>query len=391
MSLVKGESSLYLTKEVTRGVYVAPTLDEHGMEPNEDGIDFKYEREPIERNTLTNSIEAVEPRLGKKTVTGAFSLEYKAGAAAGAKPRGHVAFENLLGGVRQKSTTTTTKALGNTTSFLAIEDADISGFKKGDIIVVKKAGAFMARPIASVVTTPGSAGVNMAIPFPSSPGNSVVIEKFTTFFHAGNEVPLSGTWYPGGEIEERISGLDVASASLDGWTADGTPSWTFSLSGLDVNKSVAQPSVAVDFSGDALVPVLQGAEAFLGSEAIDYVEIGLSIENTLVDQPAANRSTGKVGTRKTALGITGSIDPYMSDVNVDRWNNFKAGQATSLFFYAYNPSTTAGEFSQLVAVWMPKIKITNMPMGDQDGILKDNIEFSAFKTNGNDSIFMGYV
>lgn len=390
-TLVKGESSLYITKEVTRGTHVDPTVDADGVEPNEEGIEFRMTREVIERNTLTNSIEAVEPRLGTKNVEGSFSMEFKAGATAGAKPRGSHVYENLLGTVKTVATTTTTKASGNTTSFLAVEDADISKFAKGDIVLVKKAGAFECRPVASVVTTTGAAGLNLAIPLSGAPGASVVIERFTTYYHSSAEVPLSATWFPGGEIKEEISGLDIASASLEGWTANETPSWSFSLRGLDIQKSVAAPSVAVDFSSDAQVPVMQSAIAYLGTEAIDYVELGLSVENTLTDLPAANKSTGKLGTRKTALNITGSINPYTSASNVSRWNNFNNGDNTSLFLYAGNPTGVAGEFNQVIAIWLPKVKITNMPMGDQDGVLTDNIEFSAFKTAGGDSMFLGFI
>lgn len=392
MSLVKGESSLYITEEVTRGTYVAPTLDAHAVEPNEDGFEPpQMERDVIERNTLSNSIESVEPRLGNKNVSCAFSLEYKAGATAGAVPRGGSVYKNLLGAVRTVGTTSTSKSSGNTTTFIAIEDADISKYNKGDIILIKKAGDYMPTPIASVVSTPGSAGLNLPFALPSAPGHSQTIEKLTTYYHSSAEVPLSVTSFDGGEIENRGIGMDVASATLEGWSANETPSWNFSLRGLDVEKSVATPSVPADFSSDALVPVMQNAKAYIGGVAIDYVELGLSIENTLVDQPAANRSSGKVGTRKTALNISGSINPYMEDDNVDRWDNFNDGDTTNLFVWGGNPTGTDGEFNQIVAMWLPKVKITNMPAGDQDGVLTDNIEFSAFKTTGNDSIFMGFI
>jgi hypothetical protein len=390
-SLVKGESSLYVNKEVTRGTYVAPSVDADGMEPDQDGLDFKSDREVIERNTISNSIEQVQPRLGTKNITGSVSIELKAGATAGAKPRGSCMYENLLGAVRSVATTTTTKASGNTTSFLAIDDADIAKFNKGDIVLIKKSGHFMVAPVASVVTTSGSAGLNLDITLDQAPGASVVIDKFTTYYHANNEVPLSATYYPGGKIEEQYMGLDVDTASLDGWEAGKTPKINFSLKGLDGTKDVGTPSVSVDFSSDALVPVILGAKAYLGDVSIDYTQIGLSIESTLVDQPSGARASGKVGTRKTKLSISGSINPYTEDDNVDRYNDFNEGVTKSLFFYAYNPTTTDGEFDQVVAFYLPKVMITNMPMGDQDGIFTDNIEFSAFKQAGGDSIFIGFV
>lgn len=389
-TLVKGQSSLYLTEEVTPGTYVAPSVDSDGIEPNQDGIEFTMSREEIERNTLTDTIESVAPRLGTKNVTGAFALEYKAGATAGAEPRGGKLFKALLGSKRSSSAITT-KSSGNTASFLAVEDADISSLKKGDIVLVKKPGAFECRPIAAVDETPGAAGILLAFDLGSTPPASVVIEAFTTYLHSSDERSLSATWYPGGEIEEQVSGLNVASASLEGWSANGTPSWSFSLQGLDLQKSVGQPSVAVNFGSDAEVPVMQGALAYLGSEPIDYIELGLSVENTISTLPAANKMTGKLGSRKNRLAVTGSINPYMSATDVSRWDSFNNGDTTSLFAYAYNPTGTAGEFNEVIALWLPNIKITNMPAGDQDGVLTDNIEFRAFRNEGGDSLFLGFI
>jgi hypothetical protein len=156
-------------------------------------------------------------------------------------------------------------------------------------------------------------------------------------------------------------------------------------------RTVATPSLSPDFASDSKVPVLQHACAWLGSTEIDYTEMGLSMENTKADLLSACSPSGKIGTRKTAFSVSGSINPYMSDVSVSRWDSFEAGTITSLFTYAFNPTATTGEFNQVVAIWMPNIKITNMPAGDNDGVLMDAIEFKAFRSAGNDTIFLGFI
>jgi len=389
-TLVKGQSSIYLVKEITEGTFVPETLVNQAIEPLQDGLEFKLARESIERSTLTDTIEAVEPRLGVKTVTGTIPLEFKAGSSAGAEPRGQILYESLLGGKRQITSTTTTKASGNTVSFLAIEDADIADFAAGDTILLKQAGDFQLRPIASVVTTIGAAGLNMAIPF-SAMSQAQVIEKVTTYFHNSDAVSFSAAHYIGGEILESVSGLKTISASLDNWAANKTPNISFSVEGLDVTRAPDSPSLSPDFSNDSKVPVLQNACAFIGTTEIDYSELGLSMENTKADLLSACSPSGKIGTRKTAFSVSGSINPYMSAVNVDRWNSFENGTVTSLFVYAYNPTATAGEFNQAVAIWIPNMKITNMPSADSDGVLLDAIEFKAFRKNGNDSVFLSFI
>jgi hypothetical protein len=389
-TLVKGQSSLYLVEEVTEGTYVAETAVSQAVEPLQDGLEFNVAREEIERKTLTDTIEAVEPRLGLKTVTGSVPIELKSSATAGASPRGQILFESLFGGKRSVGSAITTKT-GNTTTVLQIQDADIASLNVGDSILVKKAGEYAVRPIASKVSTAGAATVTLAIALPSAPGDNVVIEKVTTYYHDSASKSFSATYYEGGEIRTKALGLKSISGTLEGWVANETPSMNFSVEGIDMEKDVASPSLDPDFSSDALVPVIQGACAWIGSDEVDYTELSLSIENTKADLLSACAESGKIGTRKTAFTVTGSINPYMSDTNVDRWTSFNEGDTTSLFAYAYNPSSTAGQFSNVVAIWMPNIKITNMPAGDNEGVLMDNIEFKAFRSSGNDTIFMSFI
>lgn len=390
-TLVKGESSVYIVPEITEGTFVAESVVAQAIEPNEDGLEFNLSRAEIERNTLTDTIEAVEPRLGLKTVTGTIPLEFKAGTAAGGTPRGGLLYESLLGGKRTATTTTTTKASGNTLSFLAMEDADAAKYKAGDCLLVKKAGAYHVRPIASVVLTSGSAGVNLAIPLPVAPGESVVVEKTLTYFHEADTSSFSVAHYQGGEILEAIAGCKANSGTLEGWVAGETPSFSFGVEGVDMVKSVATPSLSPDFSSDAKVPVIIHACAWLGTEEIDYTEISLNIENTKADLLSACSPSGKIGTRKTAFNVTASVNPYMSTDNLTRWDLFEAGTTTSLFTYAFNPTATDGEFNQVVAIWMPNVKITNMPQADQDGVLMDAIELRAFRSAGNDTVFLGFI
>ena len=390
-TLVKGESSVYIVPEVTEGTFVAETLVAQAIEPNQDGLEFNLSREEIERKTLTSTIEAVEPRLGLKTVTGTIPIEFKAGSVAGAEPRGALLYESLLGGKRAVATTTTTKASGNTTTFLAMEDADAAKYLKNDCVLVKKAGAFEVRPVSAVVLTPGSAGLTLAIPLMGLPGASVVVEKTLTYFHDSDSPSFSVAHYQGGEILEAIPGCKANSGTLEGWVAGETPSFNFSIEGTDLVKTIDTPSLSPDFSGDAKVPVIIHACAWLGTEELDYTEFSLNIENTKADLLSACSQSGKIGTRKTAFNVTASINPYMSDDNLDRWTKFEDNTVTSLFTYAFNPTATDGEFNQAVAIWMPNVKITNMPAADQDGVLLDAIELRAFRSAGNDTIFLGFI
>lgn len=389
--LVKGQSSLYLIKQDNDTTYKPATSGAQAIQPEADSVEFTLSRETIDRNVWTTTIEKVEGRTGKETVEGTIAMEFKASHIAGAEPRGAILLESLLGGKHQLTEQVTTLT-DNTTTRLYVSEIDLAKFKVGQCILVKDAGNFAVRPIKDLVSDTDFY-IELAIPLEVAPADGVVIEKSTTYFHDKASEAFSVEHYIGGGIKEEVAGLKTASASLEGWSAESTPKLNFSLTGVSVDRKVGTPAPAIepDFSNDTLPPVLRGACAWIGQAHTSYSEITLSMENTTAELPDACSKSGKKGSRKTAFNVTSSINPYMDDDNVDRWNNFKLEEKTSLFFYAYSPVATEGEFKEVIAVWMPNVKITNMPTADIEGVLIDALELQAFRKFGNDTIFMSFI
>ena len=385
IGVVKGESSLYLKIETTEGVYAPPTSDADAIEVLEDGLEFNYTRDEIERNTLTSTIESVAPRLGLKQITGSIPVEFKANGNEGYAPREDVLFESLLGGKRQVLTSFTSST-GHTTSIIYMTDT--TGINPGDCVMIKEPGAYAVRPVKEVTT---DTSIELEIPLDSAPSDNVEVASFTTYYHDSPAPTFSATHYLGGKIEEQIEGLRAVSASLENWSTAGVGTWTFGVEGLELTRSVNMPAFSPDFSGDALPPVLLNACIWIDGQKIEYNEFGLSIENTKAELLSACSSSGKISSRFTNLSVTGTINPYMEDDNVDRFDSFNNNDSVSIFGYAYNPTGTPGYISDVVCFWMPQAKITSIPTADQDGILTDAISFKAFRGNGNDTVFIGFV
>jgi hypothetical protein len=389
--VVKNKSSVYLKEEVTEGVYVAPVVAD-AVEVLSDGVGFEYTREEVQRNLLSSTIEVNASRVGVASVTGTVPVEFKAGSVEGALPREKVLLKSLLGGQRQVTTTSILKA-GSTTTVLQIEDADISKYNKGDIIVVKKAGAFEARPITAKSSTIGAATVTLGIPLTSAPGTGVVVSKTSTFFPADNAPTFSATNYVGGSIKESVTGCRSVSASLESWEGGAVSSFNFSVEGLDLDQTVESlPAPLIpNFSGDALPPVILNACVWINGVKVSYNSLTLNLENTKAEVLSACSASGKSGSRFTQFIASGEIAPYMDDNNVDRFDSFNNNSTISVFGYAYNPSVNVGEIEQVVAFWIPQAKITAMPNGDEDGIMTNQISFKAFKNEGGDSVFLGFI
>jgi hypothetical protein len=389
--VVKGKSSVFITQETTEGTYVAPVAGD-AVEVLEEGIGFEYTRDEIERNLLSSTIEVEASRLGLKQVSGAIPVEFKSGKLEGDEPREHELYLSLLGGQRQITTTTTTKT-GNTTTVLQIEDADIAKFTKGDIVLVKEAGAYEVRPIALIDDTLGSASITLGVALTSAPSDNVVIGKVSVYHHAENAPTFSTTHYMGGAIKETITGCRSITASLESWEGGAVPSWNFAVEALNlVQEAEALPApLTPDFSGEALPPVILGACVWINGVKVAYNSLTLNLENTKAEILSACSPSGKVASRFTQFAVTGEIAPYMDDDNVDRFDAFNNNDDISVFGYAYNPTGVTGEFNQVVAFWIPQAKITTMPNADEDGIMTNAISFKSYRKDGEDSIFLGFI
>lgn len=391
IGLVKGRSSVFLKEEVTEGVYVAPASASDALEVLEDGLEFTYNRDEIERNNLSATIEVEASRVGMKQISGTIPVEYKASNTAGSAPRGDLLFKSLLGGKRQLASVITTKT-GNTATVLQINDGDISLFNKGDSVLVKEANSYELRPISAIDITPGSANITLAFALDNgAPSDNVELEKHTTYYHAEGGPSYSATHYAGGEIEEAIAGLKSISATLENWSTAQLPSWSFAVEGLGLERSVGTPAYAPDFSNDALPPVLLNACIWINGVKVSYSELSMSLENTKSEINGPCSDSGKIGARFTQFACTGEITAYTEDDDVDRFDAFNNNDDVSIFGYAFNPTAVAGQGKEYVAFWIPQAKVTSIPFGDVDGIISDQISFKAYRKDGGDSVFLSFI
>jgi hypothetical protein len=195
----------------------------------------------------------------------------------------------------------------------------------------------------------------------------------------------------GDEILEKGIGGKVESGEIGNWTTGQIPQITFAIKALELQKEVSGISLNPDFSTEPQPPVALDACAYINGVEVDYNEFKLSMKNSLSELMSACSGQGKIATRNTKLLVTGSINPYMSTDNVDWFDKFNASQAVSLFIHIGNPSTVAGEYKNISAIYMPQVVLTSVTNGDQDGVLTDELEFQAFKKNGNDTLFMSFI
>lgn len=386
IGVVQKESTIALEVEVTEGTVVATAGTTSYIEALSDNLEFSKTREELSRDTLGGTVEAEETRVGIPEVVGSLGVEFRASTTAGTAPQSaDKLLRSALGGKRTAATDTTTT--GNSSTVLEFGGAH--SFLVGDSVLVKEAGAYEIRPISAAGAT------DITFPFAldnGAPSDGVAVEAVTTYYHdTANSVTLSAEHNVGGELVQTIGGLRVGSMSLENFTVGQIANLNFSMQGLSLERADGAPSFSPDFTADALPPVALEACLWLNGSKKSYTELSLSVENTISTIMDSCSADGKVGSRITEQVISISCNPYSDDTTLTEWDDFNANTDTSVFFYTFNPSTTAGEFSEAIAVWLPQCKITAAPFADNDGIITDALEMKAFRSSAaNDTIFISY-
>lgn len=391
---VKQNTAIAIEEEVTEGVYVTPSAATSFLQTLSDGTEITPTKELLDRDVFNGSLGKTSPRTGTRTVAGSIPVECRAFSAAGGAPEYNSLVKSAFGARRQATTTTTTKASGNTASVLQIEDADISKFNVGDIVLVKQSGAYHVSPVTAKSSGTGTATITLLVAHPSGDfADSVEIEKFTTYHVANSGHPsLSVTKYVDSAVRECALGARVTNMTLENFSTGQIPTLNFGFEGLDFTRSLTAPSFTPAYDS-ALPPIVLDARLYMDGTSVDVNEVSFSLENTLGFATAISASNGRISGRATERSITGSFNPYKQDNSIANFTKFLNNTAFSLFAYAKVPTSTAGEFGQIVAFYMPNCLITELGEADQDGLLQETVSFTASRgaSGTTDEIFFTVI
>lgn len=375
--VVNNTTSIAIEKEVTEGTYVAPSGASSFVQTLSEGTEITPSKELLERNVFTGTIGQVTPRTGTKSVSGSVPTEFRAHSTEGNAPEFDKLLESCLGTKRQIASEITTKT-GNTASVLQIEDADIADLSIGDIVKVKKSGAHHVSPIIAKSSGVGTATVTLLIPHPSgSIPDNVVIAKATIYTVAESGHPtLSITRYQDSAVRTRAMGCRVNSMEISNFSTGQIPTLNFGFDGLNFDEDLSAPAHTPSYDS-ALPPIVLDARAYMDTTELVINEMSVSVENTVGFATSIAEENGKIASRITQRAITGSINPYKDTTSIANFTKFVNNTEFSLFAYAKNPSSTAGEMENVIAIYMPKCIITERSEADADGLVQENLTYTA--------------
>lgn len=366
--------------EDTEGTYKAPQAATSYVQTLADGAELTPAKELLERNIFNGSIGKTTPRTGTRTVTGAMPVEMRASSTEGEAPEYDALMRSALGSRRQVTATTVDDVDSggtHTTTRAYLADADASKYNVGDIVTVQKAGAYHTAPVVAVSNVAGDVSIDILVPMDTAFANGDVIAAVTTYVTADEGHPsLSISKYIEAAILEQATGCRVNSMALESFTTGQLANFNFGFEGLDFDRSITPQPHTPDYS-DALPPIILQACVYQDSNQIQINELSFTVENTLGFATSTCSENGRISGRATERTVTGTMNPYKRDDNIDDFSKFKNNTEFSLFGSAFIPSGVAGEYGQVVAFYMPNCLITELGEADQDGLLQESVSFSA--------------
>jgi hypothetical protein len=380
IGLIKGNTLVAVTAEVTEGTFVEATAADDYIQPLSDGLELNFAKDLKSRDNLNSSIGKSRARVGIKSAAATIPVEVIGGGSEGAKPDWDLLIKAALGTESQLAARVTTKGAGNTDQILQLEDSDIGDFAVNDVILVLEAGDHFLSPVIAVDPTGGAANITLLRTRAAGAFSaSVEISKNTKYTPANAGHPtLSTSVYWGDEIRSSGHGMRPTSMALENFSTGELASLNFGLEGIAFDEIDGSAPVTPTFTS-ALPPLILEACVYQDGTQIDVNEVSIEVSNSIGFITSTCSSDGRISSRLTERNISGSFNPYKDDTSVAQFTRFNNNTQFSLFFFAANPSAVAGEYElgSIVCFWLPSAIINEKPVGDIDGILTEEIAFIA--------------
>ena len=409
IGLPENQGFVFVTKEdavsstVPAGTYKAPAAGDAVQVLNE-GLSFSPTQEIVDRDIRTPTIEQREGRTTTRGITGTIPTEFRANTIEGGAPEPDKLYEALLGGKRQRTSTTLQTAASQTgvsssarKNTFAVSVGDFAQFRVGDPVRIFKTGEI---DFVSVVKSVNSSNNQITLVTNASvdiPGNSD-ISPCTTYYPDPNRSDfryLTIEQYLGGKISERAIGARPTGLEISNFQTGSLPQASFNFEGLDFDRLSRTPQQitaarALATYQQSLPPIILGAKVFQDDNELILNSVGITITNTLGFLMSTSSERGKISSRVTDFDCTFTANPYQDDENVRNYNLFRQNDSFSLFGYAANKDS-AGKLNQIITFYMPNCKVQELSTGSEEGILTDELTGRSFLDNGNDTIFIGFL
>ncbi len=381
----------YFVEETTVDTEKAPSAAGEAVAVIEGG-ELIDTTENLERAIITSGLGKAKPLGGMSNFSGSVSVEAKAGDAPGSAPEYDPMLQTMFG-VRTLAAAVTSKSGSPTTTEIPIEDADIASFAVNDIVVVKESEAYHVSPIASIVTTPGSATITLKYAAAGAFTSEVVIEAFVNYQSIDSAHKTASVFREmegdSDIVTDKMSGARASSMALSNFTTGQLPQFDFAFQGIAGSRVLTDSGLTPTYD-DAQPPVTLGAYVRANGAVLCLNDFAFSLEDNIGQVTCVGEDTGVQSQRVVDRVVNGTINPYKEDDSLTLYNLAKNRTTFELFVSSQVPSTTTGEWTDAVSYYFPTCVITEAGQGDVNGIVTEAFSFSAFSDDGATEIIMSF-
>jgi len=388
---IKNNIKVAIKEEVTEGTFVVPAAGSDFVQLLGDGASMEPSKELLERDLIGGGLSAATPRTGLWSVSGQLNVEMKSNGTEGNAPEYGLLLEGCLGTTRAAVTKTSSDADGGTYSDVVIcfATADVGVYNVGDILHIKRAGAHHISPITDITGTE----VTLLVADPAGAFvDGLVVSALTTYLPADEDhKAISVSRYIEDAVLEKAAGCKITSMGMEGFTTGQMGKFAFGFEGLTTDRIVSANALTPSFD-TALPPIVLSACVYQDGVNMPVNDVAFSVENELGFITSTCSEQGKISSRVTKRTITGSVNPYKQNDSVAQWEKFEANTEYSIFGFAKVPSATTGEYSDIVAFYMPYCVTTEIAESEKDGLLQDGLSFTAGGGNQQETeIFVTFI
>lgn len=374
------KAKVALEPEVSEGTLVLPSAAGSFIAITEDSVNdlIKPSKEMLERANITANIDSDVSRSGMKSVSGSIKAEFKAGVNA-ALPELGLLVQSALGG---SSASTGDLAVSGTPTSTNLPMTSTTGLAVGDIVAVKSAAGEVIHvsPISALVT---NTSITLLVAYSTAFANTVLVSKMQDYKAANSGHPsFSLTKYMEDAVRTTAAGCKVSKMAISDWKTGAIPMFAFDYEGMAYTHTLNAPAYtpAPDTS---LPPISLNACVYVDGTAVGVDELTIALENKLGWKTTTCSSNGRLGSRITSRKIAGTINPYMQSDSIANFTKWDTNTTFSLFAWAGNPSTVAGEYTNVIAIYLPKCQVVDVTNKDKDGLVQEVV---SFETKNHDTL-----
>jgi hypothetical protein len=351
-------------------------------------VDFTLEstRGEITRDVIRNTLDELEPVLGDEEAAGNIQIELHGSGTPGTAPESSPLWKAAFGVETSSPGTSVTVANDSDVTTIDLDTGDGADHAVGQAILIDP----LDGTAYEVVFITDITGDTLTVSPDLSVDHATAITIGAGTHYSTSTAGLDSLWaeyWRGDLVRETYKGLKVENLTCD-FAIGAATNPTFAMQGQAAEDPVTEAyGLGAPTYDSGNVHVGRYMVIKVGGTSYPLEALSFTLNNSLYRRKALT-TAGTSNIIQTARMVTGSFTLAYENKDVEQ--AFRDGTTAELMLVSStgDPTLVSGN---TFACWMPKIKYTEVPKGETEGIYQYNVAFKAILTSGEDTIYASFV